>query len=169
MAQAKSMLEEQDDEIKKLNETILNAKCHAIRDNQLQEKKEIVKSLQEEEIRLDAMVEVKRLQDIEKHERREKEQQLQRLKGAEVIKNQIKAREQQRLLNAEKKDQETQAMLRYLDRLQEEDMDAMVKKKTTQRLLMEEVSLCNQVSVKVQAWYVCGGLEKRMEKLLFKI
>ena len=38
LAKAKSQMEEQDDEIKKLNEVILNAKCHAIRDAQLAEK-----------------------------------------------------------------------------------------------------------------------------------
>ena len=44
-------MEEQDDEIKKLNELILNAKCHAIRDAQLREKDEIAEAMKEEEVR----------------------------------------------------------------------------------------------------------------------
>ena len=44
-------MEEQEDEIKKLNELILNAKCHAIRDNQLIEKMEIKKEILEEDKR----------------------------------------------------------------------------------------------------------------------
>merc|ERR1712026_365249 len=34
LQKAQEQMEEQEDEIKKLNELILNAKCHAIRDNQ---------------------------------------------------------------------------------------------------------------------------------------
>lgn len=44
-------MEEQDDEIKKLNEAILNAKCHAIRDAQLREKEDIMRAMQEEDVR----------------------------------------------------------------------------------------------------------------------
>ena len=45
-------MEEQDDEIKKLNELMLNAKCHAIRDAQLKEKAEIKDAMEEEEVRV---------------------------------------------------------------------------------------------------------------------
>ena len=51
VSRAKVQMEEQDDEIKLLNEVILNAKCHAIRDAQLQEKDEIKKFMEEEEVR----------------------------------------------------------------------------------------------------------------------
>ena len=51
VSRAKVQMEEQDDEIKQLNEVILNAKCHAIRDAQLQEKEEITKFMEEEEVR----------------------------------------------------------------------------------------------------------------------
>ena len=44
-------MEEQEDEIKKLNESILNAKCHAIRDAQLIEKAEIKNEELEEDKR----------------------------------------------------------------------------------------------------------------------
>ncbi len=146
MAKATAILEEQEDEIKKLNETILNAKCHAIRDAQLKEKEEILTSLKDEDARLDMMMEIERLKTVQSYEKREQDMQLQRLKGAEVIQCQIKEREQHRLLDMEKKDQETQAMLRYLDRLQEEDMENIRKRKMTQINLMEDVSKCNEVS-----------------------
>ena len=66
-------------------------------------------------------------------------------RGAEVIQKQILECEQQRLLDAEKREQETQAMLQYLERLQVEDMQSMQKKKETQKKLMEEVAKCNEV------------------------
>ena len=51
LAKARAQMEEQDDEIKKLNEAILNAKCHAIRDAQLREREEIIRAMQEEDVR----------------------------------------------------------------------------------------------------------------------
>lgn len=146
LSKATSMLEEQDDEIKKLNELILNAKCHAIRDAQLREKEDMGVSMAEEEARLDKMMEIERLKAVEDYDKQMKKIRIQRLKGAEVIQEQINEREQQRLLDVEKKDQETQAMLAYLERLQEEDLENLQKKKASQKTLMEEVAKFNTVS-----------------------
>lgn len=153
VSKATDLLNEQDDEIKKLNEYVLNAKCHAIRDAQLLEKQDMAQSAKEEEVRLDMMMEIERQRAMENYDRKERKIQLQRYKGAEVILKQIKEREQQHLLDLEKKDQETQAMLRYLERLQEEDLEALEKKRSTQKALMKEVIECNDVrrgGVKVQ-------------------
>lgn len=86
---------------------ILNAKCHAIRDAQLIEKVEIKKEQLEEEKRLDEMMEVERLNALKEYEEREKVAHFERLKGAQVLQQQITDREQSRLLDEEKKDQET--------------------------------------------------------------
>ena len=75
------MMDEQDDEIKKLNEVILNAKCHAIRDTQLKEKEEIERAMRDEEERLDLMMEVDRVKALAEFEERERERHLQRLKS----------------------------------------------------------------------------------------
>ena len=80
LAKAKAMMEEQDDEIKKLNELILNAKCHAIRDAQLQEKTEIEQAMKEEELRLDNMMEIDRVKALQQYEERDQERTLQRLR-----------------------------------------------------------------------------------------
>jgi hypothetical protein len=110
-ARAKMQLEENDDQIKKLNELLLNAKCHAIRDKQLDEKKEIYKQYEDEEKRLDTLMEAERLKKIQEYENREKERHIQQLSGAQVIHKQIEDREIQRMLDKEKKDQETQQLL----------------------------------------------------------
>ena len=90
-----------------LLQLILNAKCHAIRDAQLIEKVEIKKEQLEEEKRLDEMMEVERLNALKEYEEREKAAHFERLKGAQVLQQQITDREQSRLLDEEKKDQET--------------------------------------------------------------
>lgn len=90
---------------------ILNAKCHAIRDAQLIEKVEIKKEQLEEEKRLDEMMEVERLKALNEYEEREKVAHFERLKGAKVIQQQITDNEQSRLLEDERKDQETKVFI----------------------------------------------------------
>ncbi|EDO38378.1 predicted protein [Nematostella vectensis] len=156
---ANKQMEEQEDEIKKLNELILNAKCHAIRDAQLIEKVEVKKEQLVEEKRLDEMMEVERLKKLQEEEEREKERHIERLKGAAVLNIQIEDNKQQRLLEEEKKDQETQAMLQYLERLKDEDMEALVKKHETQKNLMKEVAKANE-EIKRQS-----EVKKQQEKM----
>ena len=94
-----------------LLQLILNAKCHAIRDAQLIEKVDIKKEQLEEEKRLDEMMEVERLKALQEYEDREKAAHMERLVGAQVLQQQITEREQLRLLDEEKKDQETKVPL----------------------------------------------------------
>ena len=75
-------------------------------------------------------------------------------RGAEVIQHQIEEREQQRLLDSERKDQETQALLQYLEKLQEEDMENYLRKREAQQALMEEVSKCNEVHSILNVRYI---------------
>jgi hypothetical protein len=80
LKKANKMREEQEDEVKYLNELILNAKVHAIRDAQLVEKQHIKKELKEEEKRLDQMMELDRVNSIriqkEIEQKRKVDQQL---------------------------------------------------------------------------------------------
>merc|ERR1711892_1656097 len=69
---------EQEDRIKKLNELIVDAKVHAIRDLQVKEKDEIIEDVQEEDKRLDVIMEVHRLSGIKTAERVEQEQNVKR-------------------------------------------------------------------------------------------
>lgn len=55
---------EENDEIKHMNELILEAKCHAIRDAQICEKQELAKQMESENARLDAMMEIDRIRGI---------------------------------------------------------------------------------------------------------
>lgn len=107
LEKAQEQIEEEEDEIKKLNELILNAKCHAIRDAQLVEKVEIKKELLEEEKRLDEMMENDRLKALYEYESRENKKKEERLKGAEILKNQIQDNKMSNLLEQNKKDLET--------------------------------------------------------------
>lgn len=144
LAKAEEQLNEQEDEIKKLNEIILNAKCHAIRDAQLDEKKEIKDELAEENKRLDEMMEIERLRALQQYEQRELDRQYKQVEGANIIKTQINDNEQRRILEDEKREQEKLAMLRYLEKLQREDITQLEKKKTSQKKIMADVAKANE-------------------------
>jgi len=143
LAKAEEQLNEQEDEIKKLNEIILNAKCHAIRDAQLKEKHEIHHELTAENKRLDEMMEIERLRALQQYEQREMERQYKQIEGSNIIKKQINDNEQRRILEDEKREQEKLAMLRYLEKLQNEDISQLEKKKESQRKIMSDVAKAN--------------------------
>ncbi|XP_065056282.1 cilia- and flagella-associated protein 45-like [Rhopilema esculentum] len=144
LEKAQEQMEEEEDEIKKLNELILNAKCHAIRDAQLIEKVDIKKELLDEEKRLDEMMENDRLKALKEYEEREHKKKEERLRGAGVLKKQIEENEMSRLLEQNKKDLETAAMLEYLDKLQTEDMENLIKKREMQHNVMKDVAKANK-------------------------
>lgn len=144
LAKAEEQLNEQEDEIKKLNEIILNAKCHAIRDAQLLEKKEIHTELAAENKRLDEMMEIERLRALQQYEERELDRAYKQVEGANIIKKQINDNEQRRILEDEKREQEKLAMLRYLEKLQKEDITQLEKKKESQRKIMTDVAKANE-------------------------
>merc|ERR1719193_1641099 len=155
---------EQEDEIKHLNELILEAKCHAIRDMQVVEKQQIANEIHGEERRLDEMMEAERLNAIRVQEEIEERRKQERLEGAAVIVNQIKENEEQRIIDMEKKDQEKVAVRKHLQELQLEDMITIEKKKKDQETLKKDLDAANQ-EIARQA-----DLKREHDKLLdFKV
>ena len=114
---------------------ILNAKCHAIRDAQILEKKLVNGEMQTEEKRLDQMMEVDRLNAIRMQEEIERKRREERLVGATQILEQIADNEQERLFELERKDQENIQMQKYLEKLMEEDRSKLERKASEQTLL----------------------------------
>merc|ERR1711937_173649 len=141
---AKAKRLEQEDEIKHLNELILNAKCHAIRDKQILEKEQIKKDMDEEEKRLDVIREVQRLNAIKEAEKVESCKAAQRMEGARCIMDQIKSNTVARILEEEKKKAESAALHRYIEKLQTEDLGDLQKKHEQQQAIQEEIEILNQ-------------------------
>lgn len=144
LSRANAMRLEQEDEIKHLNEMILNAKCHAIRDAQILEKGQISRELVDEEKRLDNMMEVDRQSSIRIQEEIERQRKDEQLMGAAKLMEQIHENEQERLFELERKDQENIQMQRYVEKLMEEDQAAVEKKHDEQIKLREELNKANR-------------------------
>ncbi|XP_033114442.1 cilia- and flagella-associated protein 45-like [Anneissia japonica] len=144
LERAREQREEQEDDIKHLNELILNAKCHAIRDAQLLEKEQIKTEMSEEERRLDQMMEIERQNALILQEEIENQRKVERYEGAAKVLKQIAQREEDRLLEQEKKDQEAQQMLRYLEKLQMEDITELERKRKIQLESQQEIKRANE-------------------------
>jgi len=144
LEQANSLRLEQEDTVKKLNELILNAKCHAIRDAQIDEVEEIKNEMDEENKRLDIMMEVHRLNGIKEAERLEKQKRIQRREGAREILEQIKLNTETRLLDGERKNAEAQALVQYMKQLQDDDIKDLEKRKHKQEELLHEINEINR-------------------------
>ncbi|XP_041098395.1 cilia- and flagella-associated protein 45 [Polyodon spathula] len=150
LERANALRMEQEDEIKHINELILGSQCHAIRDTQILEKKQILSELQEEEKRLDAMMEVERRKAIKMQEEIDEMRKQQRIEGKVQIIQQMAERQEERLLNEEFKEQEGQHVLDKLEQLQVEEMENLQRKWEEQRRMQREIQLINEANLRAK-------------------
>ncbi|XP_025029936.1 cilia- and flagella-associated protein 45 [Python bivittatus] len=143
LERATNLRMEQEDEIKSLSEIILEAKCHAIRDAQILEKKQIEKELNEEEMRLARMMEVERQKANHMQDDLERKRKEELYRGRRHIIQQIEKNEELRAMKAEQRDQEAQDMLDYLERLQFEDEREMERRRLEQLRIQAEIRNIN--------------------------
>ncbi|XP_072309516.1 cilia- and flagella-associated protein 45 [Eucyclogobius newberryi] len=147
---------EQEDEVKQLNRVILEVKCQASRDAQMQEKAVIRTELSEEEKRLDVMMEVERRRAIEKTERVTELRKMESYSGMQEICKQIKEREEERQIESEMKELEKQQAREKQQKMIMEDLQALERKNKEQQQLQEEVMKINAETLRAK--------EKRLEE-----
>lgn len=140
LAKAQFQLEEQEDEIKHMNELVLYAKCVSIRDSQLEEKKQIAAQRKQEEFRLDSMMEMDRIQELKTQEQKEVRRVIEQRKGAATIRMQIEERREAALMEQERRDQETKAILKQIADTVEAELIEKEEKVRAQRVLMQHVN-----------------------------
>jgi len=137
---------EQDDEIRHLNELILEAKCHAIRDAQINEKYSIAKELQVENDRLDAMMEVDRIAALRQQEEVARLRKARRQRGAAMIMDQIKTNETEKLLEKDRRDNEATVMQVNQQKLQLQDLAEIETRKLQQQQMQQEIEIINKAT-----------------------
>ena len=164
MSNAELQLSEELDDVKKMNQMMLYAKVVTIRDAQCTEKKVIEKERQEEERRLDTVMEIERLKALKMYEERERKSKLDRRLGATVIIDQMRERERERVRQLELQDQERDAMLAQVDVMKGQEIEALHQKKVAGQKLLDEVAMSNmeQIKLKQQA----ANFEKNDDKAI---
>ena len=100
---------------------VLYSKCVTIRDRQLEEKKNIIGSYRVEEKRKDLMMEIERFKDIKYYEELEKQKKEDLKIGHNIIVDQIKERELERLKKQEERDHEGHIVTKQIKEMQKEE------------------------------------------------
>merc|ERR1719502_1472572 len=143
----KSELEENLDLVKLLNTLGARAAAFTIRDEQLKEKGKRQSIEREYDDRMDKLMEIDRLRDLAKREQDEEIRRAKRIEDRQVIIEQIAAREKQKLLYEEAREQENQAMLALIQKYKEEDIEAQKKRAEEVRLTRIEVFEANKSAI----------------------
>nr|XP_012807313.1 cilia- and flagella-associated protein 45 isoform X2 [Jaculus jaculus] len=151
LQRANKLRMEQEEELKDISKIILNAKCHAIRDAQILEKQQIKKELDEEEKRLDQMMEVDRQKSLQRQVERERKRLEERLRGKRQIVEQMEKNQEERSLLAEQREQEKEQMLEYIEQLQEEDLRDMERRHQEKLKMQAEIKRINDENQRQKA------------------
>ena len=177
LSNAEMKLAEELDDVKKMNQMMAYAKVVTIRDAQINEKKVMEKERMQEERRLDEIMEIERLKAVKMYDEREQKRMRDAVEGRQVITEQIREREAERVRQLERQDrasaaaaaapprrtppppplspplnpplplQEREAMLRQLEEMRAEEVAEARAKIAAGAKLSEEVALSNAAQI----------------------
>ena len=100
---------------------VLYSKVVTVRDKQLNENKRLEQEYIEEQKKLDIMMEIERLKALKIEEEREAKKAVQRIRGKQVIVDQIQERTVQRMKEQEIRDKERLQLLANINKMKKED------------------------------------------------
>lgn len=138
------------DEVKEMNRMVAYAKAAMVRERQVAEKRQIRHNTVEAEKRKDLMMELERLKAVELQAVVDGKRHLQVLDGKQVIVEQIKERELQRIKEREVLAKEGEDMLRKLKLKELEEQQAALDKINKQRQVFEEMLVHNESIMKAR-------------------
>jgi len=135
------------DPVKGMNRMMQYAKCVTIRDAQLIEKQMIIKAQQHEEAEFFQRMEDERIKTIKLMEEREEMKKEERMRGAQIIRRQIEEREQEKIREADRLDQERQAMLKKAEEIKELELAREEERRLAGQRMLQEAAQTNAASI----------------------
>ncbi|CAH0552056.1 unnamed protein product [Brassicogethes aeneus] len=126
------MMIEEDQRVKEANRLILARKCHFVRNAQLAEKELIKKELLDEDHRLDLMMEQFRQQGYASEKLKIEEEEKNKQKTLEGVRRQLKEIEINKIVAAEKLEEESRIMLKLRQALQKAQIEEEEEKRQVQ-------------------------------------
>lgn len=118
---AVEMSQEQLDDVKEMNKMVAYAKAATIRERQLEEKKRDWEDFKTQEKKKDKIMELERLKKIREQEEVEALKKEEALRGREVIVDQIKQREIERLKLREEQEREAQVLVERMKEMERQE------------------------------------------------
>lgn len=164
---ARAAMEDSEEEVRMLRSKIMQAKCMAIRDKQLEERRAMEQALKDEERGLEELMEQMRVDAIEAEAQKEVELKQAYVEGRKELEVQISEREQDRLLREELKEQEAVERALAYEKMLEEDLLAKQKKAEESRRAMAEATKINETAIKMREIAAEGDRKEEMARLEF--
>ena len=146
LANAHEMMDEDEDLVKHMNQKCLYALTVGVRDAQVEEKKTRKSKRIEEERRQDILMEIDRLEDLQKRAENEKIRQVTMREDAKVIGVQMASRAKARLLEREQRDLEGRQMVAQIKRQEIEEEEKLRVKRIEGEVLLKQVLAANEES-----------------------
>lgn len=162
LTKAQTLMDEEQDDVKKMNQMVLYSKVVTIRDQQLIESKKLEEEWVREQKKLDLMMEIERLKDLQEQEERQKRRKEAQYRGASVIIDQIKEREQLRMREQEMREKERLQLLKNIEDQDRVENEKQAKKKETISKMMVEVKASNAQALDLREQKKAE--EKRLEE-----
>ena len=172
--EAKKILAEQnkvskdDDAVKVMDKMVLYAKIATIRDRQLDERKVMEDVYKQKENRMDVMMELERLKEIQFLQEREKELKRQRMQGARIVIEQIKESDHERMKKREQQERERIQMLKKKKKLAEEDKRRQEELRLRQQNQINEAVAANKIAQLAKQKKVLEEKEEDLKILIFQ-
>ncbi len=172
--EAKKILAEQnkvskdDDAVKVMDKMVLYAKIATIRDRQLDERKVMEDVYKQKENRMDVMMELERLKEIQFLQEREKELKRQRMQGARIVVEQIKESDHERMRKREQQERERIQMLKAMEKLAEEDKRRQEELRLRQQNQINEAVAANKIAQLAKQKKVLEEKEEDLKILIFQ-
>nr|CCC92221.1 conserved hypothetical protein [Trypanosoma congolense IL3000] len=150
LERAKTLLDEQYDEVKKMNQVVDEAKCIAVRSAQIREKQLRKEEEREYERKMEEMMTLEAEKAARMYKERERQQVEAHKRTLAVIKSQLELHDIERLRKLEQLQHEQEAMTRHLALLHEEAAAEKLQQQEKEKRVMEAVALANaqQISLK---------------------
>ena len=172
--EAKKILAEQnkvskdDDAVKIMDKMVLYAKIATIRDRQLDERKVMEDIYKQKENRLEVMMELERLKEIQFLQDREKELKRQRMQGAKIVIEQIKESDHERMKKREQQERERIQMLKAMEKLAEEDKRRQEELRLRQQNQINEAVAANKIAQLAKQKKILEEKEEDLKILIFQ-
>lgn len=147
-ALAAEKLDKNSDTVKLLTSMSCKAAAYSLRDAQVADKHSREAAEAEYNRRMDIVMEIDRLKDLHRREAEEKVKAKKRVDDRKVIDFQIAERQRMKIIEAEKREQENQAMLALMNKYKEDDEITAARRKVEVEKSKIEVMRANEESIR---------------------
>lgn len=147
LTKAMDKLDEDDDDVKVMNQNVLQARVLDIRGKQLAENQQLERDWINEQAKLDRMMELERLKELKIMEEKAEHRKVVVYQGCSKIIDQIKEREVERLRQEEIVEKERMQMLKNIELAKEAELKLMLEKKERIKRLQQEAETSNKAAI----------------------